>query len=75
MSETRRLGLVNYDGIYLFFNESWTGVEFDSVEDGREWLAFLKPLSDDQIEHFARIWQCIDHKARRRTLERLARVD
>ena len=75
MSEkSHRLYLIQYDGINLFFNGNWTGVEFHSIEDGQEWLAFLEPLSDAQIEHFVRIWQCVDHKARRRTLERLAKV-
>jgi ribulose bisphosphate carboxylase small subunit len=70
----KRLFLLEYDGINLFYKGEWTGIEFDTLEDGREWLAFLKTLSDEQVEHFVRIWQCVDHKARRRTLERLTKV-
>lgn len=74
MSDKKRLYLIDYDGINLFYKNEWTLIEFHSIEDGREWLAFLKPLSDEQVEHFIRIWQCLDHKARRRTLERLTKV-
>ena len=73
MSETRRLYLIDYDGINLFHNGNWTGVEFASVSDGQDWLKFLNTLTDEQIEHFVKVFKCVDHKARLETLARLER--
>jgi len=48
----RRLQLIDYDGINLFYKGKWTTLEFDTVEEGRMRVAALDPLSDEQVEEW-----------------------
>jgi len=48
----KRLQLIDYDGINLFYKGKWTTLEFNTVEEGRMRVEALTPLSDPQVEEW-----------------------
>lgn len=50
-----KFNLIDYDGINLFYNGSWTGLEVPGVEEGRELIGFLETLNEEQVEHWIRV--------------------
>lgn len=55
--ESKRLYLLQYDGVNLFYKSKWTHIEFKSLEIGRKWLKFLITLPDEQVEHWIKIYK------------------
>lgn len=50
-----RLSLICYDGINLFYNGEWTGLELDTLDIGRATIDFLATLNDEQVEEWIRL--------------------
>ncbi len=50
-----KLGIIDYDGFNLFYNNEWTKIEFPTLEKGRYMLAFLQTLTVEQLEHWIEV--------------------
>jgi hypothetical protein len=63
-NETKRFSMIVYDGINLFRDGNWTGLEFDSVDEGRNIIGFLDTLDDEQADHWIRVQQYLKESNR-----------
>ena len=50
-----KYSLINYDGINLFVNGKWSGLEVPDVAVRQELIGFLETRTDEQVEHYIRV--------------------